>query len=114
VITVRLVVSMIRISVRSSRSWIRTARLQHVKKLEDFNLDDLLSLSRDMLAHLVASTFVPKAGGVTLFGPPRTEKTHLVVSLVLSPLDVDRARGLQEAPLRFYTSKTAASCREAR
>jgi len=47
VITVRLVVSMIRISVRSSRSWIRTARLQHVKKLEDFNLDDLLSLSRD-------------------------------------------------------------------
>jgi DNA replication protein DnaC len=49
---------------------IRTAHFPTVKTLEDFNLDHLPSLRRDVLAHLATSTYVPKAENVILLGPP--------------------------------------------
>ncbi|SPX87997.1 Putative Insertion sequence IS21 ATP-binding protein [Mycobacteroides abscessus] len=49
---------------------IRTAHFPQVKTLEDFNLDHLPSLRRDVLAHLATGTFVPKAENVILLGPP--------------------------------------------
>ncbi|MER5917686.1 ATP-binding protein [Streptomyces sp. NPDC001982] len=50
---------------------IRTAHFPQVKTLEDFNLDHLPSLRRDVLAHLATGTFVAKAENVILLGPPR-------------------------------------------
>ena len=41
---------------------IRTAHFPAVKTLEEFNLDHLPSLRRDLLAHLATGTFVAKAG----------------------------------------------------
>jgi IstB-like ATP binding protein len=49
---------------------IRTAHFPAVKTLEDFNLDHLPSLRRDLLAHLATGTFVAKAENVVLLGPP--------------------------------------------
>jgi hypothetical protein len=49
---------------------IRTAHFPAVKTLEDFNLDHLPSLRRDVLAHLATGMFVPKAENVILLGPP--------------------------------------------
>ncbi len=48
---------------------IRTAHFPAVKTLEDFNLDHLPSLRRDILAHLATGTFIPKAENVILLGP---------------------------------------------
>jgi hypothetical protein len=48
---------------------IRTAHFPAVKTLEDFNLDHLPSLRRDVLAHLATTTFVAKAENVILLGP---------------------------------------------
>ena len=48
---------------------IRTAHFPQVKTLEDFNLDHLPSLRRDVLAHLATGMFVPKAENVILLGP---------------------------------------------
>ena len=60
---------------------IRTAHFPAVKTLEDFNLDHLPSLRRDLLAHLATSTFVAKAENVILLGPPGIGKTHLAIGL---------------------------------
>ena len=49
---------------------IRTAHFPQVKNLEEFNLDHLPSLRRDLLAHLATGTFVAKAENVILLGPP--------------------------------------------
>jgi DNA replication protein DnaC len=49
---------------------IRTAHFPQVKILEDFNLDHLPSLRRDVLAHVATGTFVAKAENVILLGPP--------------------------------------------
>src|SRR6188474_2863768 len=48
---------------------IRTAHFPQVKTLEEFNLDHLPSLRRDLLAHLATGTFVAKAENVILLGP---------------------------------------------
>jgi DNA replication protein DnaC len=60
---------------------IRTAHFPAVKTLEDFNLDHLPSLRRDVLAHLATATFVAKAENVILLGPPGLGKTHLAIGL---------------------------------
>ncbi|OBJ59752.1 AAA family ATPase [Mycobacterium sp. 1423905.2] len=60
---------------------IRTAHFPAVKTLEDFNLDHLPSLRRDVLAHLATGTFVPKAENVILLGPPEIGKTHIAIGL---------------------------------
>ncbi|SDL74067.1 DNA replication protein DnaC [Corynebacterium mycetoides] len=60
---------------------IRTAHFPAIKTLEDFNLDHLPSLRKDLLAHLTTSTFVAKAENVILLGPPGIGKTHLAIGL---------------------------------
>jgi DNA replication protein DnaC len=60
---------------------IRTAHFPQVKTLEDFNLDHLPSLRRDVLAHLATGTFVAKAENVILLGPPGIGKSHLAIGL---------------------------------
>ncbi|UJP40362.1 IS21-like element helper ATPase IstB [Cellulomonas palmilytica] len=60
---------------------IRTAHLPQVKTLEDFNLEHLPSLRKDVLAHLATATFVPKCENVILLGPPGLGKTHLAIGL---------------------------------
>jgi DNA replication protein DnaC len=60
---------------------IRTAHFPTIKTLEDFNLDHLPSLRRDVLAHLATSTYVAKAENVVLLGPPGIGKTHLAIGL---------------------------------
>lgn len=60
---------------------IRTAHFPANKTIEDFNLDHLPSLRKDVLAHLATSTFVAKADNVVLLGPPGLGKTHLAIGL---------------------------------
>lgn len=48
---------------------IRTPHFPQIKTLEDFNLDHLPSLRRDVLAHMATGTFVLKAENVVLLGP---------------------------------------------
>jgi DNA replication protein DnaC len=60
---------------------IRTAHFPTIKTLEDFNLDHLPSLRRDVLAHLATATFVAKAENVVLLGPPGIGKTHIAIGL---------------------------------
>lgn len=60
---------------------IRTAHFPQVKTLEEFNLDHLPSLRRDLLAHLATGTFIARAENVILLGPPGLGKTHLAIGL---------------------------------
>lgn len=60
---------------------IRTAHFPAVKTLEDFNLDHLPTLRRDVLAHLATGTFVAKSENVILLGPPGIGKTHLAIGI---------------------------------
>jgi hypothetical protein len=71
---------------------IRTAHFPTVKTLEDFNLDHLPSLRRDVLAHLATSTYVPKAENVILLGPPGLGKTHLAIGLGVKATQAGVAR----------------------
>lgn len=66
---------------KGTRMRIGTAHFPSIKTLEDFNLDHLPSLRRDVLAHLATGTFVAKAENVILLGPPGLGKTHLAIGL---------------------------------
>src|SRR3954452_4849806 len=60
---------------------IRTAHFPAVKTIEEFNLDHLPSLRRDVLAHLATGTFVAKAENVILLGPPGLATTNRAIGL---------------------------------
>jgi DNA replication protein DnaC len=60
---------------------IHTAHFPAVKTLEEFNLDHLPSMRRDLLAHLATGTFAAKAEYVILLGPPGIGTTHLAIGL---------------------------------
>src|SRR4029450_12344393 len=62
---------------------VRTAHFPAIKTLDDFNLDHLPSLRKDVLAHLATATFVPKADNVVLLGPPGIGKPYLAIALGL-------------------------------
>jgi DNA replication protein DnaC len=64
-----------------ARMRVSTAHFPAIKTLEDFNLDHLPTLRRDILAHLATATFVPKTENVILLGPPGIGKTHLAIGL---------------------------------
>nr|WP_305039485.1 IS21-like element helper ATPase IstB [Frankia sp. Cj3] len=66
---------------KGSTMRIRTAHFPAVKTLEDFNLDHLPSLRRDLLAHLATATYIAKAENIVLLGPPGIGKTHLAIGL---------------------------------
>jgi len=51
--------------------------------LEDFNLDHLPSLRRDVLAQLATGTFIPKADNVILLGPSVIGKAHLAIGAAI-------------------------------
>src|SRR3954451_14464494 len=57
---------------------VRTAHFPSIKTLDDFNLEHLPSLRKDVLAHLATATFVPKADNVVppamAPGPHRRQK----------------------------------------
>src|SRR3954451_6853282 len=57
---------------------VRTAHFPAIKTLDDFNLEHLPSLRKDVLAHLATATFVPKADNVVppamAPGPHRRQK----------------------------------------
>jgi DNA replication protein DnaC len=57
------------------------AHFPQVKTLEEFNLDHQPSLCRDILAHLLTTTWIGKAGNVVLPGPPGVGKAHLAIGL---------------------------------
>src|SRR3954465_4919298 len=78
---------------------IRTAHFPTVKTLEDFNLDHLPSLRRDVLAHLATSTYVAKAENVILLGPPGLGKTHLAIGLGVKATQAGQSR-------LFHTTQT--------
>ena len=67
---------------------IRTAHFPQIKTLEEFNLEHLPSLRRDVLAHLATATFIAKAENVILLGPPGLGKTHLAIGLGIKAAQV--------------------------
>ena len=60
---------------------VRTAHFPQVKTLEDFNLDHLPSLRRDVLAHLATAHVRAQGRQRVLLGPPGIGKTHLAIGL---------------------------------
>src|SRR3954453_13185750 len=60
---------------------IRTAHFPAVKTIEDFNLDHLPSLRRDVLAHLATGMFVAKDENVILLGTPVLGKSRSMISI---------------------------------
>jgi len=67
---------------RSQASRSRLSQpLDRYRSVEDFNLDHLPSLRRDVLAHLATGMFVAEADNVILLGSPRLGKTRLAIGL---------------------------------
>jgi len=90
---------------------IRTAHFPAVKTIEDFNLDHLPSLRRDVLAHLATGTFVAKTDNVILLGPRSPSPSTVTSSPCRAPSASARSgrrpsawRGLCPASSRCATT----------
>ena len=64
-------------TANGTRLRIAAAHFPQVKTIEDFVFDHVPAATRDVIAHLATTTFVPKRDNVVLLGPPGTGKTHL-------------------------------------
>jgi DNA replication protein DnaC len=68
-------------TANGTRLRIAAAHFPQVKTIEDFVFDHVPAATRDVIAHLATTTFVPKRDNVVLLGPPGTGKTHLAIAL---------------------------------
>ena len=68
-------------TANGTRLRIGAAHFPAVKTMEDFSFDHVPTASRDVIAHLATTTFIPKRENVVLLGPPGTGKTHLAIAL---------------------------------
>lgn len=68
-------------TANGTRLRIAAAHFPAIKTLEDFTLDHIPATSRDLIAHLATTTFIPKRENVVLLGPPGTGKTHLAIAM---------------------------------
>jgi DNA replication protein DnaC len=68
-------------TANSVNARLAQARFPAVKTLAEFDLTLLPAPTRDVVAHLATSTFVPKCDNVILLGPPGVGKTHLAIAI---------------------------------
>ena len=68
-------------NANGTRLRISAAHFPQVKTIEDFVFDQIATPTRDVIAHLATTTFIPKRENVVLLGPPGTGKTHLAIAL---------------------------------
>lgn len=67
-------------TANGTRLRIAAAHFPAVKTIDDFVFDHIPTGSRDVIAHLATTTFIPKRENVVLLGPPGTGK-HLAIAL---------------------------------
>ncbi|WP_193314413.1 IS21-like element helper ATPase IstB [Georgenia ruanii] len=86
-------------TANGTRMRISAAHFPATKTIEDFSFDHVPAATRDLLAHLATTTFIPKRENVVLLGPPGTGKTHLAIALGIKaaeaayPVAFDSATG---------------------
>ena len=68
-------------TVNGTRLRVAGAHFPQTKTLEDFSFTGLPTATRDTLAHLATTTFIPRRENVVLLGPPGLGKTHLAIAI---------------------------------